>query len=342
MIKSTKKLSFILPCHNVEKYVAECLDSLYNQDIPETDYEVICVNDCSPDGTRGIIVEYQQQHNNLILIDHEVNKKQGGARNTGLIAAQGEYIWFIDPDDYIVPNCLKKMLEMTDNNQLDILFFNFDKIDANGTFLEHNVFEFSNQICEGKELFLQNEAWGGIANYPWTRITQKKILIENNIFFYESFSHEDEILAVLCFLNAHRIQYFSEQFYFYRQHFSSALYNSTGWYMQNSVASRVKTAIDFHKIATNINDGNLKNTFEYKAVFYSNSLFKQVLYMTYISRMMFYEKIKEIDDLYILYDFCDKRTRIALKNKCLMDVLHTIVMPLKKLITALRSRKIIK
>ncbi len=82
------KLSFIVPFYNVEKHIARCLDSLYNQDIPESEYEVICVNDCSPDNSRDIVLQYKKQHSNLILVEHERNKKLGAARNTGLRKAK--------------------------------------------------------------------------------------------------------------------------------------------------------------------------------------------------------------------------------------------------------------
>jgi glycosyltransferase involved in cell wall biosynthesis len=82
------RLSFIIPCYNSELFIRKCLNSLYDQDIPEKDYEIICVNDCSIDYTRDIIIEYQKMHSNLILIDHNINKKQGAARNSGVRAAK--------------------------------------------------------------------------------------------------------------------------------------------------------------------------------------------------------------------------------------------------------------
>ena len=83
------KFSFILPCYNIGRYVAGCLDSLYSQDIPETAYEVICVNDCSTDNTREVILSYSAKHPNLTLIDHTENLTAGGARNTGIQASKG-------------------------------------------------------------------------------------------------------------------------------------------------------------------------------------------------------------------------------------------------------------
>ena len=78
------KLSFVLPCYNVERYISECLDSLYQQNISVDEYEVICVNDCSTDSTEQIIKEYQVKYPTIRLINHLINKTVGGSRNTGL------------------------------------------------------------------------------------------------------------------------------------------------------------------------------------------------------------------------------------------------------------------
>ena len=122
----TPRLSIVIPFYNVEKHIAECLDSVYNQDIPEDEYEVICVNDASPDHSRDIVLEYRKKHSNLILIEHEVNKKLGAARNTGRRVARGKYLWNVDSDDMIAPNCMKEMLETCEENDLDLLLFCFD------------------------------------------------------------------------------------------------------------------------------------------------------------------------------------------------------------------------
>ena len=121
------RLSFIVPFYNVEPYIEECIRSLYNQDIPQEEYEVICVDDCSPDGSRAIVERLQKEYSTLKLLVHTQNKRQGGARNTGLREAQGKYIWFVDSDDYIKPNCIKGMMKLAEKENLDILKFYFDK-----------------------------------------------------------------------------------------------------------------------------------------------------------------------------------------------------------------------
>lgn len=128
-IVSMFKFSFILPCYNVGRYIAGCLDSLFTQDIPEEQYEVICVNDCSTDNTREVIQSYAAKHPNLTLIDHTENLTAGGARNTGIRAASGEYIWFVDPDDAVKPDCLQALYAKAKETDADVLFFNYDDAD---------------------------------------------------------------------------------------------------------------------------------------------------------------------------------------------------------------------
>ena len=98
------RLSFIVPFYNVEPYIEECVRSLYAQDIPQEEYEVICVDDCSPDGSRAIVERLQKEYPTLRLLIHTENKRQGGARNTGMRESNGKYVWFVDADDYIQPN----------------------------------------------------------------------------------------------------------------------------------------------------------------------------------------------------------------------------------------------
>ena len=144
------RLSFIVPVYNVEPYIEECIRSLYNQDIPQEVYEVICVDDCSPDGSRAIVERLQKEYPTLKLLIHTENKRQGGARNTGMKVAQGRYIWFVDSDDYIKPNCLKSLLEQAEKEDLDILDFDFDADYSKQPFRK-NVESYEMGPCSGAD-----------------------------------------------------------------------------------------------------------------------------------------------------------------------------------------------
>lgn len=148
------KFSFILPCYNVEQYIGICLDSILNQDIPHSEYEIICVNDCSPDNLSDVVHQYQQQYPNIILIEHSENKTAGGARNTGIDHARGEYIWFVDPDDKIMPNSLKKLWDEVKESQLDILFFNNNVHTYSGECIKCNIVG-NSEVLSGQDYLVK-------------------------------------------------------------------------------------------------------------------------------------------------------------------------------------------
>ena len=97
------KLSIIVPIYNVAPYLRKCMDSLLAQDI--LDYEIILVDDGSPDECPRICDAYAEKHSNIHVI-HQENAGLSAARNTGVAKAQGDYIWFVDSDDYVEPNVL--------------------------------------------------------------------------------------------------------------------------------------------------------------------------------------------------------------------------------------------
>ena len=101
-------LSIVVPVYNAELYLEECLHSLFTQDLPQADYEVICVDDGSTDKSGFILKSFSEKHPNLTIITQE-NSGVATARNTGLSAARGDYIWFVDADDVIQTNILRKL-----------------------------------------------------------------------------------------------------------------------------------------------------------------------------------------------------------------------------------------
>ena len=123
-------LSIVVPVYNAELYLAECLHSLFAQDLPRTDYEVICVNDGSADKSGEILSSFSEKHPNLTVITQE-NSGVATARNTGLAAARGNYIWFVDADDLIQVNILRKLREILDTagcDQLIVGGFQFEQV----------------------------------------------------------------------------------------------------------------------------------------------------------------------------------------------------------------------
>jgi glycosyltransferase involved in cell wall biosynthesis len=126
-----KRLSIIVPMYKVEPYVERCLRSLEKQDIPEDDYEIICINDGSPDKCRDVVMHLQTEFNNIVLIDQE-NQGVSMARNNGIDKAVGEYLLMVDPDDYIKPDSFRDILEIIEKQDLDIGFTGYIILNESG------------------------------------------------------------------------------------------------------------------------------------------------------------------------------------------------------------------
>lgn len=212
------RLSIIIPFYNVEQYIAQCLDSVYNQDVPEEEYEVICVNDASPDHSRDIVVEYQKKHSNLVLIEHASNKKLGAARNTGRSIARGKYIWNVDSDDMIALNCLKEMLDICENNDLDVLLFGCDQI-VQGAIINSKKQTWADEgrIYTGID-FWNHQGLKHIKSISavWEMVIKKNYLDEKIIFSPPINMNEDVPYTYKTLLLSSRMMVINKPYYVYR------------------------------------------------------------------------------------------------------------------------------
>lgn len=206
-------LSFIVPVYNVEKYLPECLDSLLDQDIPHEDYEIICINDGSTDGSLGILREYGAKYANIRVID-QVNSGVASARNAGLDAAQGEYIWFIDSDDFIRRGFLPMLLthiRKTDADRVKI-----------GTYIFQNEMSASEWAALEKNELKVNSHFYDSSSV--TCVMRRSFLIRHNCKFrYPELTHgEDSIFMFEVVANIPRCTELDIPVYFYRNRPSSA------------------------------------------------------------------------------------------------------------------------
>lgn len=208
------KFSFILPCYNVASYIGRCFDSIEHQDMPLADYEVICVDDCSKDDTVYVIKDYQKQYDNIRLICHKENKTAGGARNTGLEAAQGEYIWFVDPDDAIKPDVLQTLYAEATMRQTDVLLFNLDLTTENGNVIQ-SVVEAHNDVtdvCSGQEYVLKYCTQRGlyeVASHV-SCVFKHSFLKEYNLQYPEIKSSQDVVFVWKAVLSAKKMSAISK------------------------------------------------------------------------------------------------------------------------------------
>lgn len=210
-------LSIIVPVYKDEPYIEACIRSLYRQDIPVTDYEVICVDDCSPDKSASIIQSMQSEFPTLQLIRHERNKKLGGARNTGIRAAKGQYICFVDSDDMLKPNCLKQLVNEMDAQQDDFIHFNYRKFFADGTFGDEPHFAIDSTQRTGADMFFSTQLRWQEQISACRKMYLTDFLRSNNLYFVEDTMYEDNDFSMRVAAAAQRCRHLDISPYIYRQ-----------------------------------------------------------------------------------------------------------------------------
>lgn len=213
------KLSFILPCYNVGRYIGDCLDSIYAQNLSEDEFEVICVNDCSTDDTREVITSKQKMHGNLILLDQPRNMYSGAARNRGLDVAKGDYIWFVDADDKLKSGMAQHLLDLANARNLDLLLFNYDEF-SEATPDRFNIVKDifrDTEVMTGSD-FVEQEFHCNLSHLSllWLRLFRRSLIEENKIRFSDLYISQDGPFAWETLLLATRVKSISERCYVYR------------------------------------------------------------------------------------------------------------------------------
>lgn len=207
------KISIIIPIYNVEKYVEQTLKSVCNQNFE--DYEIIVVNDGSPDNSLKICEEFASRSSRNIIIISQENGGLSKARNTGLDIAKGEYVWFIDSDDWIEENCLKEITTLLTDN-IDELVLGAANVDDNGSIInERNLFP-----KYDKSTVLGSDAWKlGINQLCAAVFTiyRREFLLNNNLRFMEGIYHEDDEFCPRASYLSSAIRYMSRVIYYVRQ-----------------------------------------------------------------------------------------------------------------------------
>lgn len=147
------KLSIIVPVYNVENYLPKCVESLHNQDLSPDEYEIILVDDGSPDRCGAICDEYAARYSQIKVI-HRENGGLSAARNHGIEEAQGQYVQFVDSDDFLEPNVLKTLVDKMEQDQLDVLRFNYQNVNEKNEVFEPNkvskpFVDYRDEVCDG-------------------------------------------------------------------------------------------------------------------------------------------------------------------------------------------------
>ncbi len=206
------KISVIIPVYNSSTYLRKCLDSVVNQTLK--DIEIIVINDGSTDDSKNIIEEYTVKYKNIIFIDQE-NKGIGKTRNIGIKKATGEYITFVDSDDYIKENMLEEYYKYAKKHNFDLVIGSYiKKINNKEIIFENNKFKTGNVKTTPQILYL-------IEYGPWAKLYKREMLINNNIYFDEKRKYEDMPFVSKALLKSKLIGQITEPYYYYIIHNNS-------------------------------------------------------------------------------------------------------------------------
>ena len=232
-------ISFIVPVYNTELYLEECLDSLLNQDISHDEYEIICVNDGSTDGSSEILHRYASEYHNVVVIDKE-NGGVSSARNVGIDVAKGKYIWFFDSDDVLKNNSLHTLKSI-------ILKNTFDRIRVGIFIFEESVSPYIND----DELKINSNATD---SNVWSSLLSRSFICKHNCRFNTDLAYcEDSVFMFEINSHAPTLFVMNKPLYLYRNRENSA--------MTSSDATANKKKIISHFIAAKIMKERYSNKF---------------------------------------------------------------------------------
>lgn len=220
------KISIIVPVYNVEQYVNECFDSIAAQTY-KGEIECIFVDDCGQDDSVAVLEKLITDYHGAIefcIVHHEHNKGLSGARNTGIRHAQGDYLYFIDSDDSITPDCIEKLVALAEKypgvevvqgstkSKLEWLQF------ANKHFPEYS----DNFKWIRRTMLLRYS----IPMTAWNKLVRKDLVVKNGLYFEEGLIHEDEIWNFMLAKHVHSIAFCCDITYIYRENMDGIMGHS--------------------------------------------------------------------------------------------------------------------
>lgn len=221
------KLSVIVPVYNMAAYdkLDFCLQSLVKQTI--SDYEIIAVDDCSTDNSWQILQDYEKKYpEKFIAIHSPVNRKQGGAKNIGLTRAQGEWIGFIDSDDWITPDFYERLLKRAEETGADMVGCDYHLTNEHsmkiGQIVANNKPEQTGILDEEKYKSLILDSGSLVV-----KIYKREIILDYPNRFPEDIFYEDNAISNSWMLRAKHFEYIAEPLYYYYQHDTSTVHTIT-------------------------------------------------------------------------------------------------------------------
>lgn len=225
------RISVIIPCYNVEKWVGRCLESVVTQDFELEKIEIICVDDCSTDSTLDVLKEWESKYpENIMIVPLEDNGRQGRARNIGLDYSTGEWVAFIDADDWVETDYLSKMYRFGIQDNYDMVVSKLVRDNYDGSVMSKfspeqkkinmsynkegtpNNRSMSIDSDDKRELFICLQPVSYSACY---RLIRRSFLVDNELYFPEGCAYEDTAWGSLAILKINKVFLLEENLYHY-------------------------------------------------------------------------------------------------------------------------------
>lgn len=212
------KLSIVAAVYNLEKYLPRCLDALVNQTMQ--DIEILCVDDGSTDSAPQIIEDYQKKYPDKIKVFHKENGGEFTTRNYGLERAQGEYVTFVDTDDYVEPNWAEKLYNAAKENDADLAVCGFERIDlATNKVVATNMTNFGNTV---KEIDPKDDYLLFINPAPWNKVYKREKIKDLRFLPFRGFN--DTMFLASCYTRINKIAFVPDVLYHYFLRYDSQIH----------------------------------------------------------------------------------------------------------------------
>lgn len=250
------KVSVIIPVYNAENYLAECLDSVISQTFQ--DIEIICIDDASTDHSMDILQEFARKDARITILQNDRNQRQAYARNRGMDKASGEYILFVDSDDFINKDLIAKALAVADG--MDMVCFDYKKVDSVWFGKDEHLFRMDEGRYNAYDYFRQSVDKNSIVYSPCTKLYSRLFLLRETIRFIDGLLYEDVVFDFLCMMKARKIYCITDQLYEYRIRKNSSMTSSingknvsayfyivcylTQYYLEHHFDAEMETAIE--------------------------------------------------------------------------------------------------
>ncbi len=251
-MSSKVKVSIIIPVYNTAKYLEQCLNSVVSQTLK--DIEIICVDDGSTDNSSTILNTYAENDNRIKIIT-QLNKGQSAARNRGIIEASGEYVGFVDSDDYVHTQMYEKLYANASSFDSTITMCSINihnektnKVSQNDPYMTLDLFPEKFENCTFSFKDTKNFLFR-ICVTPWNKIYKTKFLKSNNIFFPENINFEDNVFFYESFMQADKVSLIKEPLIFYRRESETSY----------TFGSDESKKLDFFKVFDKINNFLIAN-----------------------------------------------------------------------------------